>query len=90
MKFHNSTGIKGKELFKLNLRAKAQEHQVYQLFTNDNSLTSLECFTELNEQFREESIRRCLSNFKNSGKLLKTIDRRMGSYGINISVYIKA
>lgn len=89
-KFFNSTGIKGKELFKLNLIAKAQESQVFALFNMESNLTSLDCFNELNGQFRQESIRRCLSNLKTAGLLYKTQERKMGSYGIKISVYIKA
>jgi len=88
--FKNTTGVKGKELFKLNLRAKAQESQVFALFNMDSKLTSLDCFNQLKGQFRQESIRRCLSNLKTAGLIYKTEERKMGSYGIKISVYIKA
>jgi hypothetical protein len=89
-KFFNTTNHTGKELFDLNKKAKAQEHQVYALFTDENSLTSLECFQLLEGDYLETSVRRCISNLKKAGKLVKTKERRKGNYGVNLVVWIKA
>jgi len=90
MAHYNTTNETGEDLEALNTKAKAQTFQVYELFTEDNSLTSYECFKALGCKYLNTSIRRALSDLKEAGKIVKTSERRKGFYGINLVVWVKA
>lgn len=87
--FYNTTKESGSELIKLERKAKAQAHQVYELFDDDNTLTSYDCFKALGCKYMNTSIRRCLSNLKSAGLIVKTEERRKGFYGVNLVVWRK-
>ncbi len=88
--FFNTTKITGEKLEVQKVKAKAVEYQVFKLFTEDNKLTSDDCFNELGKIYMKTSIRRCLSNLKKSSLIIKTNEKKPGSHGVPLVVWVKS
>ncbi len=87
--YHNTTESKGAELNNCEAKARSQEKIVLEFFTErPNDKYTAETVWKIllgrkliHDRVPKDSIKRCISNLKNKGKLIKTSEITIGEYG---------
>lgn len=80
--YHNTTNQKGQILIDFTAKTESQEGMIWNFFTihKGESFT----WTDVQKHFpdmNEVSLKRCLSDLKNAGKLVKTNEKSISKYG---------
>lgn len=79
--YYNTTNMKGQILIEFESKSEAQKDMIYNFFKIHEVYM---CWSELSKYFpdmNEVSLKRCLSDLKNEGKLVKTNEKSISKYG---------
>lgn len=80
--YHNTTGIQGEQLELFEEKAANQEEIILALFKQTPRMTASECLNRYPcDNTPLTSIRRGMTNLMNKGKLIKTEEKKTGTYG---------
>lgn len=88
--YHNTLFLDDNLKHQYETNAKNQEEIIYQLFLQHKEFTKSDLvgiFKQIVEDPCQSSISRALTNLSDEGKIIKTTDKRKGSYGVPNSIY---